>query len=186
MNKMLKVILLIILTSGLLMVGCSGESNQEGPALGRITGGSTDSAQDPQIGKPAPDFQFQNPEGQATSLSDLRGKTVLINFWTTWCPPCVYEMPHIQQVYEEWSGKGLMVLAINVGESSSKVKGFLRSEGLSLPVLLDANHDVAPRYRVMYFPTTFLIDKDGIIRGIKIGAFLSKEEIEGWIRGVIL
>jgi len=144
-----------------------------------------DSAQRPQVGKPAPDFQFQNPDGQAASLSDLQGKLVLINFWNTQCPPCVYEMPYIQQVYDEWSGKGLVVLAINTGESSSRVREFLQSYGFSFPVLLDANLDVTLGYRAQYIPTTFLIDKDGIIQGVKIGPFQSKEEIEAGIRRVI-
>jgi peroxiredoxin len=170
--------LALVLVIGLVLSGCADESNQEGPALGIITGSSVDSPQNIQIGTPAPDFQFQNPDGQATSLNDLQGKTVLINFWQTRCPPCVHEMPYFQQVYDEWSDKGLVVLAINVGESSSKVKSFLQSHGLSLPVLLDTNGDVALMYNIQYSPTTFLIDKDGIIQGGKIGAFQSKEEIE--------
>ena len=185
MDKILKVILVVALTLGLVMAGCSDGSSQEGPALGRITGSSVDSPQSLQIGKPTPNFQFQSPDGQATSLSELRGKPVLLNFWATWCGPCVYEMPYFQQVYNEWSDKGLVVLAINVGESPSTVKSFLQSHDLSLPVLLDTKEDVALRYNIRYFPTTFLIDKNGIIQGIKIGPFLSKEEIEAGIRRVI-
>jgi len=183
MNKTLNVMLVIALTLGLVMAGCSGGSNQEGPPLGRITGYSADATQSPQIGKRAPDFQFESPDGQAASLGDLRGKPVLINFWDTRCPPCVYEMPFIQGIYEEWSDKGLVVLAINTGESSSKVRRFLQSHSLSFPVLLDANLDVALGYNVLrynkiYIPTTFFIDKDGIIQGMKVGAFSSKAEIE--------
>jgi len=178
MNRILKAMLLIMLISGLLMAGCSGESNQEGPALGRITGCSTDSAQRPQAGKPAPDFQFQSPDGQATSLGDLRGKPVLINFWASWCVPCRHEMPYIQQVYDEWQTKGMVLLAINIGESSSKVKGFLQSHGFSLPVLLDAEGEVAGQYGIQAIPTSFFIDRDGIIQDMKVGAFQSTAEIE--------
>ena len=71
-----------------------------------------------------------------------------------------------------------MMLAINRGESSSKVEKFLQSHNLSLPVLLDTNRDVALRYNIWAIPSTFFIDKDGIIKGMKIGAFLSKEEVE--------
>jgi len=184
-KKKLRVIpsitLALFLFIGFVLSGCANESNPNGPALGIITGASVDSPQNIKIGTTAPDFQFQSPEGQATSLNDLRGKPVLINFWQTRCPPCVHEMPYLQQVYDEWSDKGLVVLAINVGESSSKVKSFLKSQGLSLPVLRDSHGDVAIMYNIQYFPTTFLIDKDGIIQGGKIGAFQSKEEIEAGI-----
>ena len=161
MNKMLKVMLLIMLISGLLMAGCAGGTSQN-----------------PWIGKPAPDFQFQSPDGQATSLSDLRGKPVLINFWATWCSPCVYEMPYIQQIYDEWQEKGLVLLAINIGESSSKVKGFLQSHGFSLPVLLDTEGKIAGQYGIRPIPTSFFIDKDGIIQDVKVGPFQSTAEIE--------
>lgn len=178
MDRMLRVILLIMLISVLLIAGCSGESNLNGSGLGRITGCSVDSAQSPQLGEPAPDFQFQTPEGQATSLSDLRGKAVLVNFWATWCGPCRMEMPFIQQVYNEWQERGLVVLAINLGEGSDKVTSFVESYNISFPVLLDTNQEVARGYNIQYIPTTFFIDRDGIIQDMKIGAFQSREEIE--------
>ena len=184
MNKIAKVILVITLM-GLLITGCSGGSNQESMALGRITGCSTDSAQRPQIDNPAPDFQFQNPEGQPVSLSDLQGKPVLINFWATWCSPCIYEMPYLQQVYEEWSDKGLMVLAINIGESSAQVEAFMQSHDLSLPVLLDTNQDTAQGYNIQYIPSSFFIDKDGIIQEKIVGAFTSKIAIEEKLSKII-
>jgi len=130
------------------------------------------------VGNLAPNFQLDNLEGQTISLNDLRDKPVIVNFWATRCSPCVNEMPYIQQVYDEWSGRGLMMLAINRGESSSKVEKFLQSHNLSLPVLLDTNRDVALRYNIWAIPSTFFIDKDGIIKDIKIGAFPSKEEVE--------
>ena len=135
-------------------------------------------AQGTRVGNLAPDFRLQSLDGQATSLSDLQGKPVLINFWATWCRPCVSEVPYIQEVYEEWSGKGLVVLAINIGESPSKVKEFLQSYNLSFPVLLDTKQDVAQKYNIRGIPTTFFIDKDGIIQDLRIGAFSSKAEIE--------
>ena len=94
-------------------------------------------------------------------------------------------MPLIQEIYEdkEWSDKGLVILAINIidelrGESPSRAKEFMESYGFSFPVLLDANQDVALKYNIRAIPTTFFIDKDGIIQDIKIGAFSSKTEIE--------
>jgi len=137
------------------------------------------------VGNLAPDFELQDLDGETVSLSELRGKTVLISFWETQCPACIYQMPYIQQVYDEWSGKGVIVLAVNIGESSSRAKGFLQSSGYSFLVLLDTNGRVAVKYGIRGIPTTFLIDKDGIIQDIKIGPFQSKEEIEAGIRMVI-
>ena len=165
MTKMLKVMLVItlvsVLTSGLVMAGCSPSS-----------------AQGVEVGNLAPDFQLQNLDGQTVSLGNLQGKPVLINFWATWCPPCCSEMPYIQEIYEEWSGKGLEVLAINIGESSSKAEEFMQSNDLSFTVLLDTKQDVAQRYNITGIPTTFFIDKDGIIQDKVIGAFQNKTQIE--------
>ena len=162
MKKILKVILPIILTLGLVVTVCSACSE---PSEARV-------------GQPAPDFQLQNLDGQSISLNDLKGKPVLLNFWSTWCGPCVSEMPYLQEIYDEWSGKGLMLLAINGGESSSKVSKFLQDYNLSLPVLLDTEGIVAQRYNVSGIPTTFFIDKEGIIQEKVIGAFPNKAEIE--------
>ena len=168
MNKIVKVILVITLVSGLLITGCSSNSNQVA-----------------EVGMPAPNFQLENLNGQYVSLSDLQGKPVLINFWATWCSPCIREMPYLEQVYEEWSDKGLMVLSINIGESSAKVEAFMQSHDLSLPVLLDAKQAVAQKYNIWSIPTTFFIDKDGIIQEKIIGSFPSKIAIEEKLSEII-
>jgi len=182
MNKMLRVILVItlalVLTLVLVMSGCFGESNQEGPALGEITSYTMDFTQSPQVGNPAPDFQFQDPDGHATSLNALQGKPVLINFWATWCGLCRSEMPYIQAIYEEWSDQELVLLAINLGESSSTVEAFMQSNNLSFTVLLDTTQVTAQGYNISGIPTTFFIDKDGIIQDKVIGAFQNKAQIE--------
>jgi len=168
MNKMLTAILVTILTTGLLITGC--------------TAGSEPTAT---VGKAAPDFELQNLDGQSISLNDLKGKPVLINFWATRCPPCVSEMPYLQEIYEEWSGKGLMVLAINIGDSSSEVEGFLQNHNLSLPVLLGTKRNVAQKYNIRWIPTTFFIDNDGIIQEKIIGAFPNKEAIENRLNKIM-
>ena len=164
MNKVPRVILPVVLTLVLLLAGCSAGSESLGARVGNL----------------APDFQLQNLDGQTVSLSDFRGKPVLINFWATWCPPCRSEMPYIQEIYEdkEWSDKGLVILAVDIGESSSKVEEFMQSLNLSFTVLLDTKEDVAQRYNITSIPTTFFIDKDGIIQDKVIGAFQNKAQIE--------
>lgn len=169
MSKLPRAILLVILTLVLLLAGCSAGS---GPLVARV-------------GEPAPDFQLQDLDGQTISLRDLRGKPVLINFWATWCRPCVFEMPYLQQIYEEWSGEGLVLLTINIGESPSKVEKFLETYNLSLPVLLDTKKNVARKYNITGYPTTFFIDKDGIIQEKIVGAFPSKGAIEKYLSQII-
>jgi len=161
---MLKV-MLIILTSVLLVAGCSSQA--------------------PRVGELAPDFQLPNLEGQSISLSDFRGEPVLVNFWASWCGPCRYEMPFIQEVYEEWSASGLVMLAINQGESLSTVDDFMQSGNYSFPVLLDTQGQVADQYNILGIPATFFIDEDGVIQAIKIGAFSSKAEIETMLSEII-
>jgi peroxiredoxin len=170
MDKLLKVMLVIAFAS--IMAGCSPKSAPTPPSNPAL-------AQGARVGDLAPNFQLYNLEEEAVSLSDLRGKPVILHFWATWCHPCVSEMPFIQRVYEEYSAEGLVLLAINIGGTSSQVKEFLQGHNLSLPVLLDTKQDVARRYNIQYIPTTFFIDKDGIIQAVKVGAFPSKEAIEG-------
>lgn len=130
------------------------------------------------VGNLAPDFQLQDLEGQSVSLSSLRGKPVLLNFWATWCGPCRVEMPYIQRIFEEWSGRGLVLLAVNIGENPAKAREFMQSNDLSFPVLLDTEEHTARKYNIRGIPTTYFIDKNGIIQDIKIGAFSSEGEIE--------
>ncbi len=165
MKKILRAILLATLTSAILLAGCSTGSKTTVPPVA-------------QVGSPAPDFQLRNLDGQAVSLSDFQGKPILINFWATWCPPCREEMPYLQQAYEEWTGKGLILLAIDIAESPATVRDFLQANKLSLPVLLDTNKDVSQKYGIVAIPTTFFVDKDSIIREKVVGAFAGKQDID--------
>jgi peroxiredoxin len=171
MNRVKKVVLVItlasVLTVGLAMFGCSSDSTAATPT------------QDTNVGSLAPDFQFYDSEERLVSLSDLRGRPIILNFWETRCQPCVSEMPYLQQVHEEWSDNGLVLLAINMGDTSSQVKEFLQSHELSLPVLLDTKRHVAARYNIWAVPTTFFIDKEGTIQAVRVGAFPNEQAIYG-------
>ncbi|MFC1928193.1 TlpA family protein disulfide reductase [Chloroflexota bacterium] len=169
---MLKIITSVIAILVLLLAGCSAGSEPSAPSVAR-EGGQT------------PGFQLQNLEGQTISLSKFQGRPVLINFWAVWCPPCRAEMPHLQQIYEEWSGKGLVLLTINMGDSPSQVKEFLQSNKLSLPVLFDTKGDVANKYNIVAIPTSFFIDKDGIIQEKVVGAFPNKSTIEDLLKKIV-
>ncbi len=183
MKRLLQMILPIMVGAGLLLAGCSNESSP--PAASQPPASTPDEAAAPEIGKLAPDFQLQTLDGQTFSLSGVRGKPVLLNFWATWCGPCRFEMPFLQEIHDEYSDKGLVLIAVDIGESKSDVENFMQREGLTLPVLLDSQAEVARQYRVAAIPTTFFIDKDGIIRGRQIGAFTGKAAIENGLKKIM-
>ncbi len=168
MVKTMKMLLLLsIIVLGATMADCSSTPAQSPvqPSQGDIL---------------APDFQLQSLDGQVVSLSSLRGKPVMLNFWATWCGPCRVEMPYIQEVFEdkEWTEQGLVILAINIGESSSTAREFMEDNGLTFTVLLDTDQSVAQHYGIRAIPTTLFIDKNGIIKYREIGAFTSRADID--------
>ena len=128
------------------------------------------------IGHLAPDFRLETEEGQVLVLSDFRGKPVLVNFFAVWCGPCRFEMPEIESVHQSL-GEELVVLAVDVRESAERVKGYKELLGLTMPTVLDTRREVANSYQVPGLPWTFILDDRGVIRYIKFGAFLSREEI---------
>ncbi len=166
MVRIIEIIVLVsILLSGLAVAGCSS-----GP----------DSEQIPATSVLAPDFQLQSLDGQTVSLGSLRGRPVMFNFWATWCGPCRVEMPFIQGVFEDsdWAAQGLVILGINVGDSPSSARKFMEDNGLSFTVLMDTDQSVAQDYNVRGIPATYFIDKNGIIKDIKVGTFRNKAEID--------
>jgi thiol-disulfide isomerase/thioredoxin len=99
----------------------------------------------------------------------LRGKTVLLNFWASWCQPCREEMPLLQATYEAYAGDDLIVLAVNMGEQAVRVTGFVSDLAVTFPVLPDEETTVGTLYRVRGAPTTYFIDRDGVIRQRYVG-----------------
>ena len=125
----------------------------------------------PQKGFLAPDFSLETLEGKSVTLSDLRGKVVLLNFWATWCPPCRAEMPAFQQAYADYKDEGFVVLAVNATaqDSAEEVAKFIDEYGLSFPIVLDRTGEVNQLYLVQSLPTSFFIDKDGVIQEVVVG-----------------
>jgi DsbE subfamily thiol:disulfide oxidoreductase len=112
---------------------------------------------------PPRDFSLSLLEGETKSLSSYKGKVVFLNFWATWCGPCRIEMPSLEALYNKFSDKGLEILAVNCREDQATVSSFLKNEGFTFPVLLDLNGRVSLNYGIQAIPTTFLIDRDGMI-----------------------
>ncbi len=113
-------------------------------------------------------FQLLNLEGERVALSDYKGRPVLINFWATWCPPCLAEMPLIQTFAEKYAGD-LVVLAINVGEEEGLVRQYIDQHELDLNFLLDPSNSAAAKFNVYGFPTTLFMDQDGELLARHIG-----------------
>ncbi|MDO3676944.1 thiol-disulfide oxidoreductase ResA [Paenibacillus ehimensis] len=114
-----------------------------------------------EVGKKAPDFTLTNLQGQTVQLSDYDGTGVLLNFWASWCDPCVNEMPLLNEAYGRMPG--VEILAVNMGETKEKASQFADRHRLKLPILLDSNGDVKKRYKIGGLPTTYLIDVKGRI-----------------------
>ena len=132
-------------------------------------------------GKPAPDFKLKTLDGKEVSLSDYRGKVVLINFWATWCPPCREEMPLFKRVYERYKNKGFEILAVSTDTSVDPVKKFVKEYKLDFPVLLDTDN-ISSLYGIQGLPTSFLIDREGKIVKVRLGKY---KEIESDLKKVL-
>jgi peroxiredoxin len=121
-------------------------------------------------GDQAPEFRLSTVDGKQISLSDFRGKVVMVHFWATWCPPCVEEIPTLERVYRGFLGKDFELLAVNVDEGGAEaVTSFMQRNRLTLPVLLNPGGSVAKSYGTFKFPETYILDRNGIVRYKVIG-----------------
>ena len=119
--------------------------------------------------KPAPEFELPALAGGDVSLADLKGQIVILDFWATWCPPCVEGLPKVAGVAEEYADRGVVFYAVNVREEPDAIHGFLNREGLEgLNVLLDGG-DVAEAFHVGGIPQTVVIDRQGVVRAVHVG-----------------
>ena len=123
-----------------------------------------------QEGRPAPDFTFPDLNGRKVSLSDFRGKVVLVNIWATWCPPCRDEMPSMQKLYDRFKGEHLEILAVSIdAEGQKAVDPFMRKMNLTFPALLDPKGMIQGLYRITGVPESFIVDREGILVNKIIG-----------------
>lgn len=136
---------------------------------------------------PAPDFELVDQFGNPHALSKYKGKTVFLNFWATWCPPCRGEMPHIQEIYEEYglNEEDVIILGIaapNLGRETTKegIISFLQDNQYTFPVVMDESGFMFQQYGISAFPTTFMIDENGSIYGY-VSSALSKDTMKSII-----
>jgi len=145
------------------------------------------------VNMPISDFELEDLNGESYKLSELKGKIVFLNFWATWCPPCREEMPHMQEFYEKYKDRGVVLLAVspasveNRGSSDSaaaekKVREFIEEDGYTFPVLLDKDDAVWSVYMQRGIPANYVIDAEGTVRYLKPGAFAGLEEMEAFLK----
>ena len=111
------------------------------------------------------EVKLQNTAGRYVRLDDFRGKIVFLNFWTTWCPACITEMPSMEKLHRKLFGKNFAMVTVNIKESASQVKNFLEKYKLTFAALLDTDGEVSTEFGIGAIPTTFILDKSGKIIG---------------------
>lgn len=141
----------------------------------------------PREGFSAPDFTLDLLGGGQVTLSELRGQAVMINIWATWCPPCREEMPAIQTVYDDYKTQGLVVLAVNTTnqDSEADAAAFMDEYNLTFPVPLDRTGSVSQRYQLRGLPSTYFVDREGIIRTVVVGGPMSESFIRSNVEKII-
>lgn len=130
------------------------------------------------IGFTAPDFTLPTLDKKEISLSDYRGRPVILNFWATWCGPCRYEVPAFKAFSEKYPEEEVVVIAVNTQDDPDSALGYAKADGLKFVIPVDPRGTVANLYNVRGMPTTFFISETGIITSIKIGPFLGIDEME--------
>ncbi|MCL4560412.1 MAG: TlpA family protein disulfide reductase [Chloroflexi bacterium] len=142
--------------------------------VGMVAGFFPASTDQIRVGAHAPIFATSTLDNQSVNLQQALGKPVLINFWATWCPPCREEMPLLNDASVKYASE-LTVIGVNVDEPVSSVQNYISQMKISFPIWMDPGGAISDRYLVDAFPTTFILDKNGIIQILKIGAFTQDE-----------
>ena len=185
MRSNLSIAMAVALLSILVISGCATppgpKVEEQTPDIPKLTEVGPEVG--PEIGNLAPDFTLQTIDGQSVTLSDFRGKMVMLTFWVMECKECIYELPNIQAIFDEEPTDRLAILTVNVGNTMTDVGKFVDTHKYTFPVLLDLDAEVCIDYR-HGAPTTFFIDANGIIREIKDGTFESQDEIENILQSL--
>jgi len=137
------------------------------------------------VNYPAPELTLSDLQGNPSSLTDYLGQVVLVNNWATWCPPCKAEMPALQAYYQTHTAQGFVILGIEAGEPADEVTAFVEQYGLTFPVWLDAKGLALEAFRNFSLPSSYVIDRDGVVRLAWSGA-ISREMLEKYVTPVVV
>jgi peroxiredoxin len=122
-----------------------------------------------EAGTRAPEIGLRDLDGRPIRLSALRGKVVVVDFWASWCAPCREEMPVLERLYKKYKDDGLVVVGVSVDREKGNVRKFLKRNPVSFPIVHDSGHQVAGRYEPPRMPSSFIIDKRGVVRHVHAG-----------------
>ena len=127
---------------------------------------------DVKVGFSAPNFSLTTLDGKTVQLSDLRGQNVLVNYWVTWCDPCIEELGFLDEIGQEYLARGFTILSVNglAQNPLPDVEAVVNQNGLTFPILLDEKDGFYQAYLVKFLPTSFFIDENGVIRHIQLGS----------------
>lgn len=123
----------------------------------------------PLVGEPAPDFKLSNLDGETFQLAEHRGEVIILDFWATWCSPCLQTMPLVDEIVEEFSDQKVRLLAVNMEEQPAEIKSTLERHKIDVPVILDIDGVAAARYSVTSIPQTVIIDREGKVARLFVG-----------------
>jgi cytochrome c biogenesis protein CcmG, thiol:disulfide interchange protein DsbE len=137
----------------------------------------------PVAGALAPAFEAQTVDGDPFDSSELRGHAVVLNFWATWCEPCRVEMPLLESRYRTLASSGLLVVGINAEDTPAQVQAYRDELGLTFPLLLDPGREIESLYRVRGYPTTFVVDRAGVLQAVHLGS-LESETLDDYLRSM--
>ncbi|GFP30602.1 peroxiredoxin family protein [Candidatus Hakubella thermalkaliphila] len=169
-----KKILLLLVTIGMLFFlvsgcACMTEPPEEIGRAGSQSGGGSAEGSSSSPAIPAPEFTLNSLDGREVSLSDFRGKVVVLNFWATWCGTCRAEMPNLERAYQAYKDKNVELVGISMDTDTQLVESFVKEVGVTYTILLDPSHRVASDYAIWALPSTYIVDEKGMIVGSEIG-----------------
>jgi peroxiredoxin len=178
---------LVVAIVGVLLYVQSGGSSSEDDGFGTVTlpEAKNVTAQTPNArdGRAAPDFLLRQLDGEPLRLSDLQGQPLIVNFWATWCPTCRAETPDLIALYETYRDEGVLLLGVNLRENEAAVSTFVEDFGINYPILFDRDGDVAGTWRIggpnRGVPSTYFIDREGVVRKVVFGTVTRKLADEG-------
>lgn len=122
-----------------------------------------------EVGEPPPEINLADLSGKKISLAALKGKVVVVDFWASWCAPCKEEMPVLESLYKRFKDSGLMIVGVSVDNEAANAKKFLTGVKVSFPIVHDAGHVVADKFKPPRMPTSYVIDKTGKVRFVHAG-----------------